>query len=34
VDGLVKITPNDDELVQRALLIFDALYAVYQGGTP
>jgi hypothetical protein len=33
VDGLVKITPNDDELVRRALLIFDALYAVYQGGT-
>jgi len=34
VDGLVKITPNDDELVQRVLLIFDALYAAYQGGTP
>ncbi|MFZ5447007.1 MAG: chromate resistance protein ChrB domain-containing protein [Thermodesulfobacteriota bacterium] len=33
VDGLVKITPNDGELVQRALLIFDALYAAYQGGT-
>jgi hypothetical protein len=32
VDGLVSITPNDDELVQRALLIFDALYAAYQGG--
>jgi hypothetical protein len=34
VDGLVKITANDDELVQRALVIFDALYAAYQGGTP
>jgi hypothetical protein len=34
VDGLVTITPSDDELVQRALLIFDALYAVYQGGNP
>jgi hypothetical protein len=33
VDGLVKITPTDDELVQRSLLIFDALYAAYQGGT-
>ncbi len=33
VDGLVKITPNDGDLVQRALLIFDALYAAYQGGT-
>ena len=32
LDGLVKITPNDGELVQRALLIFDALYAVYRGG--
>jgi hypothetical protein len=32
VDGLVAITPNDDDLVQRALLIFDALYAAYQGG--
>jgi hypothetical protein len=34
VDGLVKITLTDDELVQRVLLIFDALYAAYQGGTP
>jgi hypothetical protein len=33
VDGLVTITPNDDELVQRALLIFDALYTAYRGGT-
>lgn len=34
VDGLVKITPNDEELVHRALLIFEALYAAYQGETP
>ncbi|RJR45288.1 MAG: hypothetical protein C4567_03485 [Deltaproteobacteria bacterium] len=34
VDGLVKITGNDDELVQRTLLIFDALYAAYQGENP
>jgi hypothetical protein len=33
VNGLVSITPTDDELVQRVLLIFDALYAAYQGGT-
>jgi len=34
VDGLVSITPNDDELAQRSLLIFDALYTVYQGESP
>jgi hypothetical protein len=34
VDGLVSITPKDDELVQRTLLIFDALYTVYQGESP
>jgi len=34
VDGLVKITPDDHELVKRALLVFDALYAAYKGETP
>ncbi|MBM4275205.1 MAG: chromate resistance protein [Deltaproteobacteria bacterium] len=34
VDGLVKITPDDYELVNRALMIFDALYTTYQGETP
>lgn len=34
IDGLAQITPDDHELVQRALLVFDALYAAYQGGTP
>jgi hypothetical protein len=32
VDGLVKITLSDLELVERTLLVFDALYAAYQGG--
>jgi hypothetical protein len=31
IDGLVKITPDDHELVQRAFLVFDALYITYQG---
>jgi hypothetical protein len=31
VDGLVKITPDDEALVERALVVFDALYAAYQG---
>jgi hypothetical protein len=34
IDGLVKITPDDYELVNRALLVFDALYTTYQGETP
>jgi hypothetical protein len=33
VDGLVKITPDDYELVTRAMLVFDALYATYKGET-
>jgi hypothetical protein len=33
IDGLLTITPDDLELVERALFIFDALYATYQGKT-
>jgi hypothetical protein len=33
MDGLLTITPDDHELVGRALLLFDALYATYRGRT-
>jgi hypothetical protein len=33
IDGLVTITPDDLELVGRALFLFDALYATYRGRT-
>ncbi len=33
MDGLVTITPDDLELVGRALFLFDALYATYRGRT-
>jgi hypothetical protein len=31
MDGLLSITPDDQELVGRALFLFDALYATYKG---
>jgi hypothetical protein len=34
IDGLVKITSDDYELVNRALLVFDALSTTYQGEIP
>ena len=34
IDGLVKITPGDHELMARALVLFDALYATYRGEPP
>ena len=33
MDGLLTITPDDHELVGRALFLFDALYATYRGRT-
>lgn len=33
IDGLLTTTPDDLELVERALFIFDALYATYKGKT-
>lgn len=34
VDGLLTITPDDQELVTRALIVFDALYTTFKGSTP
>jgi hypothetical protein len=31
IDGLVNNTPDDHELVQRTIFVFDALYTTYQG---
>jgi hypothetical protein len=33
IDGLLTITPDDHELVGRALFLFNALYATYRGRT-
>ncbi len=33
IDGLLAITPDDQELVQRALILFDALYTTFKGRT-